>query len=310
MTSRTREKVELPSGQSFRVLRWAENLRDVEVVLSPHHSVRIGGEGDHWHYHQASELTFFSSGEGTRFVGDHIAPFGPGDLVLLGENLPHYWHARGASNGLAVQWSLPVSHPLWGFPEAEVLTGYFERIRRGIRFRGATADLLSAQLQQLARSHALERLGLFLRLLARAATAPAGDWDYLSTSAFSLTADSRHQTAMRAAMQFLVARFRSEIRLEQVLKVTGMSKPTFCRQFKKHYGKTLNAFLQGIRLEAACRELAETENPVIDVAFASGFSQISFFNRLFRRVFKCSPLRYRLRVRRSRSRQRTQRRPA
>jgi AraC-like DNA-binding protein len=94
---------------------------------------------------------------------------------------------------------------------------------------------------------------------------------------------------MQSAIRFLLAHYRNEIRLQQLLDVTGMSKPTFCRQFKKHSGKTLNEFLQQIRLDAVCHELATTDQPIIDLALGCGFSQVSFFNRVFRRAFRCSP---------------------
>ena len=247
----------------------------------------------HWHYHQALELTVFTSGRGTRFVGDGIEGFTEGEVVLLGENLPHYWHTRGRSSGLSVQFFFPPLHPFWAFPEAAGLSGHFKVAERGLQYYGRTAETIIALMHRLVESGGLGRLGVLIQLLAVTAASPASERRCISTQTFSLSGESQHQNAMRAAMRFLLTHYRDEIRLGQLLKVTGMSKPTFCRYFKKHSGKTLGKFLQHLRVEAACRELSDTKKPVIDVALGNGFSQISFFNRVFQRTLRCTPTQYR-----------------
>ncbi len=49
-----------------------------------------------WHFHEELELTYVIKSEGTKFIGDHISEFKPGEIVLLGSRLPHYW--RNHSN--------------------------------------------------------------------------------------------------------------------------------------------------------------------------------------------------------------------
>ncbi len=44
-----------------------------------------------WHFHDELELTFIIKSEGTKFIGDHISEFKPGEIILLGSRLPHYW---------------------------------------------------------------------------------------------------------------------------------------------------------------------------------------------------------------------------
>lgn len=84
--------------------------------------------------------------------------------------------------------------------------------------------------------------------------------------------------------------------MEDVLALTGLSRATFCRQFKKHSGSTFSEFLNRLRIEEACRELAVSERKIVEIAIEAGFSQLSFFNRLFQRVLGCSPREYRRRA--------------
>ncbi len=287
------EHIRLPEGHSFRILRWTQSVREIECILGPGVAVRMTGEGTHWHYHQAMELTLFTAGFGTRFVGDHIGAFEAGDLVMLGEKLPHYWHAAGPCSGFSLQWYFPESHPFWAFPETAPLAGLFRRADRGIRLSGRLALDVGRQMREMAGQSGVQQLSGLLSLLGRVARGGAGELELLSVRSFALPAGSRHRQAIAEAVRHLVAHFREEVRLEDVLELTGMSRPTFARQFKEHSGRTFSEFLNGLRMQAACQELAEGNRSVMDTAMGCGFSQISFFNRLFRKKNGCSPLEYR-----------------
>lgn len=292
-----RERVHLASGQSFRLLRWERNLREVDSLHPSGRVTRMVGEGRHWHYHVEMELTLFAQGHGTRFIGDHIAPFAAEEAVLLGENLPHYWHTLGPSSGLSAQWSFPDGHPFWAFPETFALRGLFESAGRGIRFSGGTLIAIRECLEAMGPAGGPERLALLFRLLARLATAPARERVFLSGKDFALPEASCHQQAVSDAVRYLLANHRDEIRLGELLRLTGMSKPTFARQFRRYTGKTFSDLLTHLRLQAACRELKEGDRSVLEVALGSGFSHVSFFNRIFRRHLGCNPTQFRARWR-------------
>ena len=292
-----RETVHPPTGHSFRVIQWSRNLRDVEVMLAPGTAEKIRGEGTRWHYHVAMELTLFTAGEGTRFVGDQIESFKAGDLVLLGEKLPHYWHTRGTSAGISVQWHFPEGHALWAFPELLSALSLFKKAGRGVQFTGSTAAHLKEALGGIAQTSEAARLARLLLLFSLMVHAPERDRRLLSHRSFELPSDSLYQESMGRVMRHLIARFREPVRLEEVLKIAGMSRPTFARQFKKHAGHTCSEFLNRLRLQAACRDLTESDSSVLEIAMTSGFTQVSFFNRLFRRHLGCSPSQFRERSR-------------
>ena len=45
-----------------------------------------------------------------------------------------------------------------------------------------------------------------------------------------------------------------------------MNRPTFVRRFKRQTGRSISEFLIELRLQSACRELAETERRVLEIA--------------------------------------------
>ena len=73
-------QVQALSSESFRVL-------DLSGPQS----------GCSWHFHPEHQLGFVLRGTGERVVGDCICPITPGEVVLLGANLPHVWHYQGRS---------------------------------------------------------------------------------------------------------------------------------------------------------------------------------------------------------------------
>lgn len=292
------EDIRLCSDEIFRLLRWTHRVDRVSIVDGGIERP-IKGQGDQWHYHRACELTLIQHGSGTRFVADHVELFEDGDLVLIGSNVPHYWHQRGRSSGLSVQWDFPPEHGIWSFGEAVApLRALGLSALRGLRLSGATARSATEIMGELQHLAGLWRLAAFLRLMSLLAHAPAGEIAPIAQHPLVLDGTAEHQDAVRHAVSYILAHYREPIRLEAVLHLTSMSRATFSRQFQRHVGKPYSAFLNQVRLQAVCRALHETAAPISTIAFDHGFNQLSFFNRLFQREFRICPREYRRNVKR------------
>jgi AraC-like DNA-binding protein/mannose-6-phosphate isomerase-like protein (cupin superfamily) len=287
------EQISLAPDETFRLLRWSNRVTHVEVVRGGQ-AKPIVGRGDHWHYHRAMELTFIEQGTGTRFVADCISPFREGDLLLIGSNVPHYWHLRGSSSGLSVQWDFPLDHGIWSFGEAAAaLQALSKSALYGLQITGETAIATIKGMGSLAPLAGLPRLAAFLGILSTLCSAPADDVMPLSSRPFALNGTAEQQESMARAVSYILAHHRDAVRLEELLQLTGMSRATFARQFHRHVGKSFSVFLNQVRLQAVCRALVESTASISAIAFNHGFNQLSFFNRLFRREIGVSPSEYR-----------------
>ncbi|MEZ3503217.1 MAG: AraC family transcriptional regulator [Lachnospiraceae bacterium] len=84
-----------------------------------------------------------------------------------------------------------------------------------------------------------------------------------------------------------------ELSLEKIAKELSYSKFYIARTFKDNTGTTLYKYIQGRRLDEAARKLAETKQPIVEIAFEAGYSSQQAFTRSFRCTYICTPQQYR-----------------
>ena len=68
-----------------------------------------------------------------------------------------------------------------------------------------------------------------------------------------------------------------------------MSNTTFCLLFKKMFRMTFKEYLLKVRIGYACQLLIEDVLSIAEIAYESGFQNISNFNRQFKRIKVITP---------------------
>ncbi|MEO0333093.1 MAG: cupin domain-containing protein, partial [Bacteroidota bacterium] len=151
-----------------------------KVPIQPRNSYSIRHDilptfGTIWHYHPEVELHYTIRGEGVRFIGDTIRNFSAGEMLLLGENLPHTWRCREeyfqGNKNLKVEaivlHFLPgcLGRDLLRLPEAYLIPKLLEKAKRGLIIKGEAkvkiADLMCAATE----ATNLDRLIILLSIL-------------------------------------------------------------------------------------------------------------------------------------------------
>jgi AraC-like DNA-binding protein len=115
-----------------------------------------------------------------------------------------------------------------------------------------------------------------------------------------LPAESRVTTTatmtrrLQTAISYLERHYADKIMQRSVAEACDMSTFQFSRAFHKIFGVTFQEYLVRLRLEKASAFLRNPEVSVIDVAFATGFNDPSYFSRAFKRFFGVLPSEYKL----------------
>ena len=290
------EKIQFSPDESFRLLRWHKHVHDAEAVTSDGMGHPFRGMGDLWHYHTQTELTLVTKGSGLRFIGDTITPFKAPDLVLIGSGLPHYWHESHPSSGYAIQLDFAPEHPFWQFPEARELSTLWKDADRGIHLTGKALPELTNLICSSAACGGMGRLARLMRILELLAALPSKNRLPISSQSFAAPTRQSTYCGIQTAIHLIFHNFQNETSLADLLRQTGMSKATFTRQFVKHTGKTFTQFVTEVRLNFASRQLIETDLPVSEIAFSSGFNNLSHFNHLFKALYRLSPRAFRCKM--------------
>lgn len=94
-------------------------------------------------------------------------------------------------------------------------------------------------------------------------------------------------------INYIENNYREEIGLENLSKIAGLSSFHLCHLFKKATGKTLTEYINQIRISRAEELLKNTNMNITEIAIASGFNDINYFSRLFKKLKKSSPSQFR-----------------
>lgn len=248
-----------------------------------------------WHYHPEYELTLIARSRGQRFVGDNIAGYSAGDLVLLGPNLPHTWASAGPGRvhrAIVVQFRRDfLGRNIWDLPEFRRVADLLRRSERGLQFTPHAGRVVARQLAALTRQRGLARLQTLLTILDTLAAARGART--LSSAGFAPSLRLGDQARMDRACRFIDAHLTERIAWRDVARETGLSPRAFSRFFKRNLGKTPVAYLNELRVGRACSLLINTDRTVTEICFASGFNNLAYFNRRFRALRRRAPRAYR-----------------
>lgn len=90
-------------------------------------------------------------------------------------------------------------------------------------------------------------------------------------------------------IRHLSTRFNEPLTIREAARICSLSPNYFCSLFKKTTGKTLIEYINMLRIHEADRLLRETDYRVNEVAYLVGFTNMTYFGRVFKRLKNVSP---------------------
>lgn len=257
-----------------------------------------------YHFHPEYEITLITEGTGVRLVGDNISEFAPGDLVLLGSNLPHQFmsdaRAKPARARAFVIHFLDTSlgQGLEQLPEMNSVAQLLEASATGLVFDQTVANEVQQIMKRLFRREGLPRLICLLELLN--VLAAAKDRRAICSVGYERNINAHESQKINRALKLIHEKFDQPLALLDVARSLNVSRATCKRLFRKSLGKSFKEFLIEVRISHVAKLLLETDRTVLDIATQCGFANLSNFNRQFRELKSQTPREFRRALREGR----------
>lgn len=253
-----------------------------------------------WNVHPEYEVHLIRHGYGQFLLADTLGQFGPGQLVLVGPDVPHYWYSDVAPGETVHGRDVVLQfHDRWIracqslLPELADLDLLLTTSTRGVEFTGRTALDAAAHLEQIGRSTGSQRLAATFALIATLASAPDHERRFLTTPWLQAREDPRAVDVIGRAVDYIFDHVHDDVRLPQVARLVGMSDSAFSRYLTTISGQTFTSMVRRLRLAKARQLLENTTEPIAVIAQRVGYANLSNFNRQFKADVGQTPRDYR-----------------
>ena len=249
-----------------------------------------------WHFHPEFELVFIEGADGNRHVGSHNSRFKESDLVLIGSYIPHL----NFDYGIKTTYEKIVVHMPPDFlktdfattPELASIHQLMEDSKKGVAFGNETKSQIGVRLKNLDGLNSFEQFLEMIGILN--VLAHARDKELLHTTPVKNQFNTKDTDRLDRIHDFIDEHYQRRIDIQEVADLSHLSKPAFCRYFKKMTRLTFTQFVNHYRIDKAKKLLLSGKN-VTETCFASGFESLSYFNRTFKKITGTNPISFRSR---------------
>lgn len=248
-----------------------------------------------FHQQETWELSYVMTSKGTRVIGGTMELSNAGEVILIPPQIPHGWYFDSSDEepkGKIENISLFFPTELLDncsllFPELKEYVSGIKRYDKAISFSKKTLKHLQLIMRSMIHQSDVERLSSFIKLLAILSTP-----ENTRVVGYPVQKD-KNAIRLKQIYLYVLNHFQEDIKLEDVARLAGIDKSSFCFFFKKMTGQSFFTYLTDYRVRASCQMLKNTAFSIAEISIASGFKDIPYFNRVFKKSQNMSPSQYR-----------------
>lgn len=246
------------------------------------------------HYHDEIELIYVTEGAVICFVDERSITVRAGQILFINSRIPHWTKTPEESEYILLQ--VGVETLFYGSAMHKSATAYLYSLLQKSSvpikiIEDAECARMIAQAHRQSRSEekgcvhfVLSSVYYILGVLEREGC--------LSSTAE--LPDGQSVRKLIPALEYMNANyFKQDLSLDDVSSVLGLNSAYFCRLFRKATGHSFTEYLNFLRVSKSEELLRGSSRSILDISLDVGFSSVSYYNRVFKKVKNCTPSIYR-----------------
>lgn len=258
----------LPSGQALP-MQWNYN----------NEYVCVDSVSTHAHIHPYYEMYVYLSGDISFVANHHIYDLKPGDIIFTEPNTMH--HSVANSNCIHEHYCI------FFYAIDENLSSIFSQLAKQtyLHFSEEERNVFLQLLKTVSKNFTTSDCDPFLRI--------ASIYELFSMLRHTVGYETfpEYPDPLQDILSYIGTHFAELHSLSPIRTQFFISQSSLERLFRKHLQITPYQYIHAIKMECACRMLANGAS-VTDSAIKSGFSDVSHFIVDFRRRFDMTPNQY------------------
>ncbi len=248
-----------------------------------------------WHWHSELEFVYIKNGVATIYVGNTKLILTSGNGIFINTKVIH----RFESSASTIIPNIVFSPLLLSSKESLIYQKYIQPLLTATDFqvfspevawqKEVLKDLIELfSIQEETEPSELQTVQLLFKI-----------WQLLfdNTNTISTTrnntTDIKDQARLQIILQYIHENYASNLTLEDLTQLVSLSKSSVLNLFNTYIHESPIDYVLHYRLKKAAHLLLTTENSISYIAQNTGFNNVTYFCRKFKKIFQLTPGQYR-----------------
>lgn len=274
--------------------RVRRNLAEIHAFISLTEIIDHTGKLCDIHYHDEIELLLITGGQLSCYLDGDFITAGVGQAIFVDSRVPHWTATETDDCAYILLQFVPDDFEPGGRGGRSAVRSLYRFAHTGTESARLIEDpAIITAIRTMWEEYTAKQTGAGKFILSQLYFI-LGWLERCGVLAIEALPDDQAVQKLLPVLEYIDSHYgMQELSLETAGSVLGLNPAYFCRLFKRATGHGFSEYLNFVRVTKSEELLQNTSMSILDISLEVGFSSVSYYNRVFKKMKNCTPSVYR-----------------